>query len=244
MRLKGKTAFVTAAAQGIGRATALTFAAEGAQVIATDVNAAKLAEISGPGVRTMVLDVRDTAAVQAAVQSVDILFNCAGFVHQGSVLEATEADWDFAFDLNVKSMFRMISAFLPAMLAAGGGSIINMASVASSVKGIPGRFVYGASKAAVVGLTKSVAADFARQGIRCNCICPGTVQSPSLDDRIAVNAVAAGSMDAARAAFIARQPLGRLGRADEIAAMAVYLASDAAEFVTGQALVIDGGISL
>ena len=244
MRLKGKTAFVTAAAQGIGRATALAFAAEGAQVIATDLNGAKLAEIEGRGIRTMVLDVRDSAAVKAAAQPVDILFNCAGFVHQGSVLEASEAEWDFAFDLNVKSMFRTLSAFLPAMLAAGGGSVINMASVASSVKGVPNRFIYGASKAAVVGLTKSVAADFAVQGIRCNCICPGTVQSPSLDDRIAANAAAAGSLDAARAAFVARQPLGRLGRPEEIAALAVYLASDDAQFVTGQALVIDGGISL
>ena len=244
MRLKGKTAFVTAAAQGIGRATALAFAAEGAQVIATDVNAAKLAEIEGRGIRTLMLDVRDSAAVKAAAQPVDILFNCAGFVHQGSVLEANEAEWDFAFDLNVKSMFRTLSAFLPAMLAAGGGSVINMASVASSVKGVPNRFIYGASKAAVVGLTKSVAADFAVQGIRCNCICPGTVQSPSLDDRIATNAAAAGSLAAARAAFVARQPLGRLGRPEEIAALAVYLASDDAQFVTGQALVIDGGISL
>ena len=244
MRLKGKTAFVTAAAQGIGRATALAFAAEGAQVIATDVNVAKLAEIEGRGIRTLVLDVRDSAAVKAAAQPVDILFNCAGFVHQGSVLEANEAEWDFAFDLNVKSMFRTVSAFLPAMLAAGGGAVINMASVASSVKGVPNRFIYGASKAAVVGLTKSVAADFAVQGIRCNCICPGTVQSPSLDDRIAANAAAAGSLDAARAAFVARQPLGRLGRPEEIAALAVYLASDDAQFVTGQALVIDGGISL
>ncbi len=247
LRLKGKTAFVTAAAQGIGRATALAFAAEGAQVYATDLNAAKLAEIVGPGIRTLVLDVRDTSAVQAAAEAVgavDILFNCAGFVHQGSVLEASEAEFDFAFDLNVKSMMRTCQAFLPGMLARGAGSVINMASVASSVKGIAGRFVYGASKAAVVGLTKSIAADFATKGVRCNCICPGTVQSPSLDERIAANAAAAGSLEAARAAFIARQPMGRLGRADEIAALAVYLASDDSVFVTGQALVIDGGISL
>ena len=246
-RLKGKTAFVTAAAQGIGRATALAFAAEGAQVYATDLNAAKLAEIVGPGIRTLVLDVRDTAAVMAAAEAVgavDVLFNCAGFVHQGSVLEASEAEFDFAFDLNVKSMMRTSQAFLPGMLARGAGSVINMASVASSVKGIAGRFVYGASKAAVVGLTKSIAADFATKGVRCNCICPGTVQSPSLDERIAANAAAAGSLAAARAAFIARQPMGRLGRADEIAALAVYLASDDSVFVTGQALVIDGGISL
>lgn len=247
MRLKGKTAFVTAAAQGIGRATALAFAAEGAQVYASDLNAAKLAEIVGPGIRTLVLDVRDTAAVRAAAEAigpVDVLFNCAGFVHQGSVLEASEAEFDFAFDLNVKSMMRTSQAFLPGMLAKGAGSVINMASVASSVKGIVNRFVYGASKAAVVGLTKSIAADFATKGVRCNCICPGTVQSPSLDERIAANSAAAGSLEAARAAFIARQPMGRLGRADEIAALAVYLASDDSVFVTGQALVIDGGISL
>ncbi len=247
MRLKGKTAVVTAAAQGIGRATALAFAAEGAQVYATDLNAAKLAEIVGPGIRTLALDVRDTAAVQAAAEAigaVDILFNCAGFVHQGTVLEATEAEWDFAFDLNVKSMLRTTQAFLPGMLAKGGGSVINMASVASSVKGIVNRAIYGASKAAVIGLTKSIAADYATKGVRCNAICPGTVQSPSLDDRIAANAAAAGSLEAARAAFIARQPMGRLGRADEIAALAVYLASEDSVFVTGQALVIDGGISL
>ncbi len=247
LRLHGKTAFVTAAAQGIGRATALAFAAEGARVYATDINAAKLAEIAGPGIRTAVLDVRDTEAVRAAAEeagAVDILFNCAGFVHQGTVLEASEAEWDFGFDLNVKSMFRTTRAFLPGMLERGRGSVINMASVASSVKGIAGRAVYGATKAAVIGLTKSIAADFATKGIRCNCICPGTVQSPSLDERIAANAAAAGSVEAARAAFIARQPMGRLGRADEIAAMAVYLASDDSVFVTGQALVIDGGISL
>jgi 2-keto-3-deoxy-L-fuconate dehydrogenase len=172
------------------------------------------------------------------------LFNCAGFVHQGSVLDVTEAEWDFAFNLNVRSMFRTIRNFLPGMLARGGGSIINMASVASSVKGIPNRFIYGTSKAAVVGLTKSVAVDFVAKGVRCNCICPGTVQSPSLDDRIAANAAAAGSLEAARAAFVARQAMGRLGTAEEIAMLAVYLASDESQFITGQAVVIDGGISL
>jgi 2-keto-3-deoxy-L-fuconate dehydrogenase len=246
-RLAGKTAIVTAAAQGIGRATALAFAAEGAEVLATDINAAKVAEIAGPGLKARGLDVLDPRAIEALaaeLDGVDIVFNCAGFVHQGTVLEATEAEWDFAFNLNVRSMFRMIRAFMPGMIAKGGGSIVNMASVASSVKGIPNRFVYGASKAAVIGLTKSVAADFVKQGVRCNCICPGTVQSPSLDDRIAANAAAAGSLEAARAAFVARQPLGRLGTAEEIAALAVYLASDESVFVTGQSLVIDGGISL
>jgi 2-keto-3-deoxy-L-fuconate dehydrogenase len=246
-RLHGKTAFVTAAAQGIGRATALAFAAEGAQVFATDLNAGKVAEINGPNLQTRRLDVLDGAAIKAMAEevgAVDILFNCAGFVHQGSILDATEADWDFAFELNVKSMFRVTRAFLPGMLARGGGSVISIASVASSVKGIINRAAYGASKAAVIGLTKSIAADYATRGIRANAICPGTVQSPSLDDRIAANAAAAGSLEAARAAFVARQPMGRLGRPEEIARMAVYLASDDAEFITGQALVIDGGISL
>jgi 2-keto-3-deoxy-L-fuconate dehydrogenase len=246
-RLAGKTAFVTAAAQGIGRATALAFAAEGAQVIATDLNGPKVAEIAGPSLRTTALDVLDPTAIEAAAKDagpIDILFNCAGFVHQGSVLDTTEAQWDFAFNLNVRSMFRTIRNFLPGMLARGGGSIINMASVASSVKGIPNRFIYGTSKAAVVGLTKSVAVDFVAKGVRCNCICPGTVQSPSLDDRIAANAAAAGSLEAARAAFVARQAMGRLGTAEEIAMLAVYLASDESQFITGQAVVIDGGISL
>jgi len=246
-RLAGKRAFVTAAAQGIGRATALAFAAAGAEVFATDINTQKVAEIVGPGLHTLRLDVLDPAAIAAAaaeVGPVDILFNCAGFVHQGTVLEATDDEFTFAFDLNARSMMRTIRAFLPAMIERGGGSIINMSSVASSVKGIPSRFIYSASKAAVIGLTRSVAIDFVREGVRCNCICPGTVASPSLEERIAANAAAAGSVEAARTAFVARQPMGRLGRTEEIAALAVYLAGDESQFVTGQALVIDGGITL
>ncbi len=247
LRLAGKTAFVTAAAQGIGRASALALAAEGARVIATDINEAKLGEIAGERISVARLDVMDPAAVAraaAAAGTVDVLLNCAGFVHQGTILDATEQEWDFAFGLNARSMFRTIRAFLPAMLARGGGSIINIASVASSIKGVPNRFVYTATKAAVIGLTKSVAADYVTKKIRCNCICPGTIQTPSLDDRIAANAAAAGSLEAARSAFVARQAMGRLGRPEEIAALAVYLASDDAEFVTGQALIIDGGITL
>jgi 2-keto-3-deoxy-L-fuconate dehydrogenase len=246
-RLAGKTAFCTAAAQGIGRATALAFAAEGAHVIATDLNGEKVSEIAGPAIRTFALDVLDPAAIIAAANDagqVDILFNCAGFVHQGSILEATEADWAFAFDLNARSHFRTIRAFAPGMIAKGGGSIVNIASVAGSIKGIPSRAVYGASKAAVIGLTKAVAADFVKLGVRCNCICPGTVQSPSLNDRIAANAAAAGSVEAARAAFVARQAMGRLGTPEEIAMMAVYLASDESVFVTGQSMIVDGGLTI
>jgi 2-keto-3-deoxy-L-fuconate dehydrogenase len=246
-RLTGKTAFVTAAAQGIGRATALAFAAEGATVIATDLNEAKVAEIAGPHIRTRKLDATDAADIAAAARDagrVDVLFNCAGFVHQGSILDATEEEWDFAFTLNVRSMFRTIRAFLPAMLAHGSGSIVNIASAASSIKGAPNRFVYGTTKAAVIGLTKSVAADTVARGVRCNAICPGTIQTPSLDDRIAANAAAAGSVEAARTAFVARQAMGRLGSPEEIAALAVYLASDDAQFFTGQAVVIDGGWTL
>jgi len=246
-RLDGKTAFVTAAAQGIGRATALAFAAEGASVIATDIHADKLAEIAGGKIRTWKLDVLNAQEIQKAgadAGPIDVLFNCAGFVHQGTILEASEEQWNFAFDLNVRSMFRMIRAFLPGMLARGGGSIINMSSAASSIKGAPGRFVYGTTKAAVIGLTKSIASDFVKQSIRCNCICPGTVQTPSLDERIAANAAQAGSVEAARTAFIARQAMGRLGSPEEIAALATYLAGDESQFVTGQAIVIDGGWTL
>ena len=245
--LAGKTAFVAAAGQGIGRATALAFAAAGAAVVATDLDAAKLAAIAGPSIRTAALDMLDPAAIQAAAQAagpVDILFNCAGHVHQGTIEQATEAEWEFGFDLNCRSMFRAMKAFLPGMAARGSGVILNMASVASSLKGVPSRFVYSATKAAVIGMTRSVATDYVARGVRCNAICPGTVQTPSLDERIAANAGAAGSTDAARAAFVARQPMGRLGTPEEIAALAVYLASDAAQFVTGQAIAIDGGLTL
>jgi 2-keto-3-deoxy-L-fuconate dehydrogenase len=246
-RLAGKTAFLTACAQGIGRATALAFAAEGAKVFATDINGDKVAEIASDAITTAKLDVLDAEAVRAMaakIGPIDVLFNCAGFVHQGTVLDATEAEWDFAFNLNVRSMFRTIQAFLPGMVAKGGGSIVNMASAASSIKGAPNRFVYGTTKAAVIGLTKSVASDFVKSGIRCNAICPGTVQSPSLDDRVAAGAAQFGSVEASRAAYIARQAMGRLGSPEEIAALAVYLASDDAQFVTGQAMLIDGGWTL
>lgn len=243
-RLTGKRALVTAAAQGIGRATAEAFAAEGAQVIATDVHEDNLAKLDGiSGISTRRLDITDADSVIATaadIGAVDILFNCAGFVHHGSVLDCGESDWDFSFDLNVKSMYFTIRAFLPAMLDAGGGSIINMSSVASSIKGIAQRCVYGASKAAVIGLTKSVAADYIHRGIRCNAICPGTVESPSLQARID----AFDDPVEARRAFIARQPLGRLGTAEEIAAMAVYLASDDSAFTTGTNMVVDGGVTL
>ncbi len=246
-RLHGKTAFITAAAQGIGRATALAYAAESAKVIATDVNEAGLASLAGPSITVHRLDATDPddiIRIAAQAGPVDVLFNCAGFVHQGTVLDATEAEWDFAFTLNVRSMFRTMRAFLAAMADRGSGSIINMASAASSIKGAPNRFIYGATKAAVIGMTKSVASDFVKQGVRCNAICPGTVQTPSLDDRIAANAAAAGSLEAARTGFIARQAMGRLGTPEEIAAMAVYLGSDETQFITGQTFVIDGGWTL
>ncbi|MBO1113192.1 SDR family oxidoreductase [Bordetella petrii] len=244
-RLQGKTAFITAAGQGIGRATALAFAREGAQVVAADLNPRSLAGLEGCA--TVTLDVTDAAAVARAAEAagpVDILFNGAGFVHAGTILDCDEQAWDFSFDLNVRAMYRLIRAFLPGMLARGGGSIINMASAASSVKGVPNRFVYGTTKAAVIGLTKSVAADFVGQGIRCNAICPGTVESPSLRQRIAEQARASGQAEqVVEAAFVARQPMGRIGRAEEIAALALYLASDESAFTTGTAQVIDGGWS-
>ncbi len=246
-RLAGKTAFVTAAGQGIGRAIAEAFAREGAKVIATDLNESLLATLKSPAITTRRLDVLDAAAIAAAAKEagvVNVLVNAAGFVHAGSVLECSEEDWSFAFDLNVRSQFRTIKAFVPGMLAQGGGSIINLASVAGSIKGAPNRFVYGSTKAAVIGLTKAVAADFITRGVRCNAICPGTVESPSLRDRIAAQAKASGqTLAQVEAAFIARQPMGRLGRVEEIAALAVYLASDESSFTTGTAQVIDGGWS-
>lgn len=247
-RLAGKTAFLTAAGQGIGRATAVAFAAQGARVIATDINAEALASLQQQiGCTTRVLDVTRTEAVQAAAAElgpVDVLFNGAGFVHAGTLLDCTDEEWDFAFDLNVRSQWRTIRAFLPGMLAQGRGSIINVSSVAGSIKGAPRRFVYGTTKAAVVGLTKSVAADFVGQGIRCNAICPGTVMSPSLQERIQAQAQASGqSLAQVEAGFVERQPMGRLGRAEEIAALAVYLASDESAFTTGTTQIIDGGWS-
>ena len=243
-RLEGKKAIVTAAAQGIGRAIAVAFAAEGAKVVATDINADKLAELdSVAGISTLVLDATDTNGVNAAAKNigtVDVLANCTGFVHHGTILECDEKDFDFSMDLNVKAAYRMIRAFLPAMLAAGGGSIVNMASVASNIAGVPNRFIYGASKAGLIGLTKSVAKDFVTKGIRCNAICPGTVQSPSLDERI--NALADPVQ--AKKDFINRQPMGRLGKAEEIAAIAVHLASDESGFTTGIEYIVDGAMTL
>ena len=243
-RLAGKRCFVTAAGQGIGRASAMAFAREGGSVVATDRDAAKLAELAAMGIETHALDVTDDAAVQAALASagpLDVLFNCAGYVHQNSIETCTDAEWDFAFALNVRSMWQTIRAALPGMVAKGGGSIVNMSSACSSVKGAPNRFLYGTTKAAVVGLTKSVATDYVGKNIRCNCVCPGTVDTPSLEDRTAANAAAAGGMEAARAAFVARQAMGRLAGPEEIASLVVYLAAPESQFVTGQAIVIDGG---
>jgi 2-keto-3-deoxy-L-fuconate dehydrogenase len=248
-RLKGKTAFCTASGAGIGRATAVAFAREGAKVIASDISLDALKGLRDEGVaETHLIDVRNTKSVDEAAKkigAVDILFNAAGFVHHGTVLECSEQDWDFSFDINVKSMHRTIHAFAPAMLAKGGGSIVNIASGAGSVRGIPNRYVYGATKAAVIGLSKAVAADFIRKGIRCNAICPGTVQSPSLDSRIAAQAKSLGkTTEDVRQMFVDRQPMGRLGTAEEIAAIAVYLASDESAFTTGQTFLVDGGFAL
>jgi 2-keto-3-deoxy-L-fuconate dehydrogenase len=243
-RLAGKRAFITAAGQGIGRGAALAFAREGAQVWATDVNPTTLGEIEGKdGIRTRVLDVTDEAAVgklAGEVGGIDVLFNCAGFVHHGTILDTTPKDWEFSFNLNVKSMYLVTRAFLPAMLKKGGGSIINMSSIASSVKGLPNRFVYGATKAAVIGLTKSIAADYVKQGIRCNCIGPGTVDTPSLGGRIAAFA----DPVQAKKDFIARQPMGRLGTVEDITGILVFLASDESLFATGNMYSIDGGMTI
>ncbi|KWF19888.1 SDR family oxidoreductase [Burkholderia pseudomultivorans] len=253
MRLQGKRALVTAAGQGIGRATALRFASEGADVLATDINEAALARLeadaerAGGRLTTLRLDVTDKREVEALAaneSAFDVLFNCAGYVHHGTILDCDEDAWAFSLNLNVTSMYRLIRALLPAMLDAGGASIINMASAASSVKGVPNRFVYGTTKAAVIGLTKAVAADFVERGIRCNAICPGTIESPSLEQRIAEQARKGQvSVDVVRQAFVARQPMGRVGTADEVAALALYLASDESAFTTGAIHLIDGGWS-
>ncbi|WP_134680555.1 SDR family oxidoreductase [Paracoccus ravus] len=240
-RLAGKRALITAAGQGIGRATALRLAEEGAEVIATDVNEAALAELAGtPGIETRVLNVLDGAAITATIAEagrIDVLFNCAGVVHAGDILASTEEEWDFAFDLNAKAMYRMIRAVLPGMLAQGGGSIINMASVAGPITAPANRFVYSASKATVAGITRAVAQDYVKQGIRCNAVCPGTVDSPSLHQRLRDT----GNYEAALEGFIARQPMGRIGKPEEIAAMVAYLAADESAYTTGQLFALDGG---
>lgn len=241
-RLQGKVCVVTAAGQGIGRASALAMRAEGARVIATDINSRTLAELAAQGIETRLLNVRDAAAVAQAAADLpetDVLFNCAGFVANGSILDCSDEDWAFSLDLNVTAMFRMCKAFLPGMIARGGGSIVNMASAVGSIIAAPDRFVYGVTKAGVIGLTKALAADFVTKGIRCNAICPGTVDSPSLEERLR----ATGDYEAARKAFVARQPMGRIASAEEIAHLVVYLASDESSYTTGHAHVIDGGWS-
>jgi 2-keto-3-deoxy-L-fuconate dehydrogenase len=249
-RLQRKLALVTAAGQGIGRAIAEAFAAEGATVVATDVEEKKLEGMKSA--KRLTLDVRSTEAVESAAGNIksefgpiDVLVNCAGFVHHGSVLDCSEQDWDFTFDLNVKSMHRTIKAFLPGMLEKKAGAIVNISSAVSSIRGVPDRYAYGASKAAVIGLTKAVAADFIKQGIRANAICPGTIESPSLEGRIRAQAQATGkSLAEIELAFVGRQPMGRLGRPEEVAALAVFLASDEASYITGQAHLVDGGMAL
>ncbi|MDD9922428.1 MAG: SDR family oxidoreductase [Boseongicola sp.] len=247
-RLEGKRALVTAAGQGIGRASALAMAAEGAQVFATDINDETLGDLAStgiPNIETFILDARDDESIRAGVDRAqpDVLFNCAGFVHQGSVLDESDEDWDFAFDLNVRSMFRTMRAALPGMLERGGGSIVNMSSACSSIIGAPNRFIYGTTKAAVIGMTKSIAVDYITKGIRCNCICPGTVESPSLENRLHALGEQVGGYEEARKQFVARQPMGRIAKAEEIAALVVYLASDESGFTTGQPHIIDGGWS-
>ena len=244
-RLSGKRALVTAAGQGIGRASALAMANEGAQVFATDINEATLADLSHPNIETYLLDVRDRTSVQEGVARAnpDVVFNCAGFVHHGSILDATDDEWEFGFDLNVRSMFWVMQACLPGMRERRMGSIINMSSALSSIIGAPNRFIYGTTKAAVIGMTKSVAIEYIKEGIRCNCICPGTVESPSWHDRVKALGEELGSYEAGMEAFVARQPMGRVATAEEIAALVVYLASDESAFTTGQPHVIDGGWS-
>lgn len=245
-RLEGKTCLLTAAGQGIGKASALAMVREGARVIATDINEGAFADLEAAGCETKVLNVREPQSIAAAVDSsgaLDVLFNCAGFVAGGSILDCSEEDWAFSVDLNMTAMFRMNKAFLPGMLDNGGGTVINMSSVASSVIAAPNRFVYGTTKAGVVGMTRAIAADFVGQGIRCHAICPGTVESPSLDERIHELGKTMGGYDAAREAFIGRQPMGRIGKAEEIAALVVYLASDESAYSTGTIHVIDGGWS-
>ena len=243
-RLKGKVCLITAAGQGIGRATAIAMAAEGATVYATDVNLKLLETLKTyPGIIPQKLDVLNDLEIKFTMEGLpplNVLFNCAGFVHQGTIMETGDEDWEFSFNLNVRAPFKVIQAALPRMIANGGGSIINMASVCSSVKGLPNRFVYGATKAAVIGMTKAIAADYVKGGIRCNAVCPGTVDTPSLHDRMA----ALGDIDEARKMFVARQPMGRLAKAEEIAPMIVFLASDESQFATGNAYSIDGGITI